>query len=151
MPPPAGFGRHHAARLHECIRPIVWRCLGIIAVALIALYIVLYRTRNRHDRTRRHRGFRHGSIALGIDVYKVFMLVFGASARWRRASPAIINAPVVSIAPDVGESISFKPSSSSYPARRILPARCSGAYRRRVISITSMFNPGYSYVMLSWR
>src|SRR5499426_4058635 len=66
--------------------------LGIVVVALIALYLVLYRT-------------RIGMIVrAGIDVYKVFMLVFGIGAM-AAGFAGIINAPVVSIAPDVGEAI----------------------------------------------
>jgi branched-subunit amino acid ABC-type transport system permease component len=42
--------------------------------------------------------------ALGIDVYKIFMLVFGIGAM-AAGFAGIVNAPVVSIAPDVGESI----------------------------------------------
>ena len=74
--------------------------LGIVAVALIALYIVLYRTRIGMI----VRAGIEDSVmvdALGIDVYKVFMLVFGIGAM-AAGFAGIVNAPVVSIAPDVG-------------------------------------------------
>ena len=76
--------------------------LGIVAVALIALYIVLYRTRIGMI----VRAGIEDSVmvdSLGIDVYKVFMLVFGIGAM-AAGFAGIVNAPVVSIAPDVGES-----------------------------------------------
>ena len=77
--------------------------LGIVAVALLALYIVLYRTRIGMI----VRAGIEDSVmvdALGIDVYKVFMLVFGIGAM-AAGFAGIVNAPVVSIAPDVGEAI----------------------------------------------
>ena len=89
--------------------------LGIVAVALLALYLVLYRTR------------------IGMIV---------------RAG--IVNAPVVSIAPDVGEAILVQTfvvvvigGVGSFPG-----AILGGLIAGEIISITSMFNPGYSYVML---
>ena len=77
--------------------------LGIVAVALIALYLVLYRTRIGMI----VRAGIEDSVmvdSLGIDVYKVFMLVFGIGAM-AAGFAGIVNAPVVSIAPDVGETI----------------------------------------------
>ena len=77
--------------------------LGIVAVALLALYIVLYRTRIGMI----VRAGIEDSVmvdSLGIDVYKVFMLVFGIGAM-AAGFAGIVNAPVVSIAPDVGEAI----------------------------------------------
>ena len=62
----------------------------------------------------------------------------------------IVNAPVVSIAPDVGESILVQTfvvvvigGVGSFPG-----AVLGGLIAGEIISITSMFNPGYSYVML---
>ena len=77
--------------------------LGIVAVSLLALYIVLYRSRIGMI----VRAGNEDSVmvdSLGIDVYKVFMSVFGIGAM-AAGFAGIINAPVVSIAPDVGESI----------------------------------------------
>jgi branched-chain amino acid transport system permease protein len=77
--------------------------LGIVVVALIALYLVLYRTRIGMVV---RAGIEDSAMvdALGIDVYKIFMLVFGIGAM-AAGFAGIVNAPVVSIAPDVGESI----------------------------------------------
>src|SRR5262249_27044149 len=53
--------------------------LGIVAVALLALYIGLYRTRIGMI-VRAGIDDSEMVDALGIDVYKVFMLVFGIGA-----------------------------------------------------------------------
>ena len=122
--------------------------LGIVAVALLALYVVLYRTRIGMI----VRAGIEDSVmvdSLGIDVYKVFMLVFGIGAM-AAGFAGIVNAPVVSIAPDVGESILVQTfvvvvigGVGSFPG-----AVLGGLIAGEIISITSMFNPGYSYVML---
>ena len=122
--------------------------LGIVAVALVVLYIVLYRTRIGMI----VRAGIEDSVmvdALGIDVYKVFMLVFGIGAM-AAGFAGIVNAPVVSIAPDIGEEILVQTfvvvvigGVGSFPG-----AVLGGLIAGEIISITSMFNPGYSYVML---
>ena len=122
--------------------------LGIVAVALMALYIALYRTRiGMIVRAGIEDSVMVGS--LGIDVYKVFMLVFGIGAM-AAGFAGIVNAPVVSIAPDVGEAILVQTfvvivigGVGSFPG-----AVLGGFIAGEIISITSMFNPGYSYVML---
>jgi branched-chain amino acid transport system permease protein len=122
--------------------------LGIVAAALIALYVVLYRTRIGMI----VRAGIEDSVmvdSLGIDVYKVFKLVFGIGAM-AAGFAGIVNAPVVSIAPDVGESILVQTfvvvvigGVGSFPG-----AVLGGLIAGEIISITSMFNPGYAYVML---
>jgi branched-chain amino acid transport system permease protein len=122
--------------------------LGIVAVALLALYLALYRSRIGMI----VRAGIEDSVmvdSLGIDVYKVFMLVFGIGAM-AAGFAGIINAPVVSIAPDVGEGILVQTfvvvvigGVGSFPG-----AILGGLIAGEIISITSMFNPGYSYVML---
>ncbi|MCW5689199.1 MAG: branched-chain amino acid ABC transporter permease [Pseudolabrys sp.] len=122
--------------------------LGIVAIALIVLYVILYRTRIGMI----VRAGIEDSVmvdALGIDVYKVFMLVFGIGAM-AAGFAGIVNAPVVSIAPDVGEAILVQTfvvvvigGVGSFPG-----AVLGGLIAGEIISITSMFNPGYSYVML---
>jgi branched-chain amino acid transport system permease protein len=122
--------------------------LGIVAVALIALYVALYRTRiGMIVRAGIEDSTMVGS--LGIDVYKVFMLVFGIGAM-AAGFAGIVNAPVVSIAPDVGEAILVQTfvvvvigGVGSFPG-----AVLGGFIAGEIISITSMFNPGYAYVML---
>ena len=122
--------------------------LGIVAVALLALYVVLYRTRIGMIV---RAGIEDAVMvdSLGIDVHKVFMLVFGIGAM-AAGFAGIINAPVVSIAPDVGEAILVQTfvvvvigGVGSFPG-----AVLGGLIAGEIISLTSMFNPGYSYVML---
>jgi branched-chain amino acid transport system permease protein len=122
--------------------------LGIVAVALVVLYIVLYRTRiGMIVRAGIEDSVMVG--ALGIDVHKVFMLVFGIGAM-AAGFAGIVNAPVVSISPDVGEAILVQTfvvvvigGVGSFPG-----AVVGGLIAGEIISITSMFNPGYAYVML---
>jgi branched-chain amino acid transport system permease protein len=122
--------------------------LGIVVVALIVLYLVLYRTRIGMIV---RAGIEDSAMvdALGIDVHKVFMLVFGIGAMGAGFA-GIVNAPVVSIAPDVGEAILVQTfvvvvigGVGSFPG-----AVLGGLIAGEIISITSMFNPGYSYIML---
>ena len=122
--------------------------LGIVAAALLALYVVLYRTRIGMI----VRAGIEDSVmvdSLGIDVYRVFMLVFGIGAM-AAGFAGIVNAPVVSIAPDVGEAILVQTfvvvvigGVGSFPGAII-----GGLIAGEIISITSMFNPGYAYIML---
>src|SRR5215831_2796645 len=123
--------------------------LGIVAVALLALYLVLYRTRIGMI----VRAGIEDSVmvdSLGIDVYKVFALVFGIGAM-AAGFAGIIDAPVVSsITPDIGETILVQTfvvivigGVGSFPG-----AVLGGLIGGEIVSITSMFNPGYSYVML---
>jgi branched-chain amino acid transport system permease protein len=122
--------------------------LGIVTIALIVLYIVLYRTRIGMIV---RAGIEDAQMvdALGINVDRVFMLVFGIGAM-AAGFAGIVNAPVVSIAPDVGEAILVQcfvvvviGGVGSFPG-----AILGGLIAGEIISITSMFNPGYSYVML---
>jgi branched-chain amino acid transport system permease protein len=122
--------------------------LGIVAVALLVLYFVLYRTRIGMI----VRAGIEDSVmvdSLGIDVYKVFMLVFGIGAM-AVGFAGIVNAPVVSVTPDTGESILVQTfvvvvigGVGSFPG-----AVLGGLLAGEIISITSMFDPGYAYVML---
>jgi branched-chain amino acid transport system permease protein len=122
--------------------------LGIVVAALVALYAVLYRTRIG---LIVRAGIEDSAMvdALGIDVQKVFTVVFGIGAM-AAGFAGIVNAPVVSIAPDVGEAILVQTfvvvvigGVGSF-AGAILGGLIAG----EIISLTSMFNPGYSYVML---
>jgi branched-chain amino acid transport system permease protein len=122
--------------------------VGIVAVALLALYLVLYRTRLGMIV---RAGIEDPVMvdSLGIDVYRVFMVVFGIGAMAAGFS-GIVNAPVVSLTPEVGEAILVQTfvvvvigGVGSFPG-----AVLGGLIAGEIISITSMFNPGYAYVML---
>ncbi|HTX03979.1 MAG TPA: branched-chain amino acid ABC transporter permease [Candidatus Acidoferrales bacterium] len=122
--------------------------VGIVAAALFVLYVVLYRT--RIGMIVRAGIEDSGMVdALGIDVYRAFMLVFGVGAM-AAGFAGIINAPVVSISPNIGDAILVQTfvvivigGVGSFPG-----AILGGLIAGEIISITSMFNPGYSYVML---
>jgi branched-chain amino acid transport system permease protein len=122
--------------------------LAIAAVALAVLYVVLYRT--RIGMIVRAGIEDSGMVdALGIDVYRAFMLVFGIGAM-AAGFAGIVNAPVVSLSPDIGDAILVQTfvvivigGVGSFPG-----AILGGLIAGEIISITSMFNPGYAYVML---
>lgn len=122
--------------------------VGIVAVALLVLFIVLYRTRIGMI----VRAGIEDSVmvdSLGINVYRVFMIVFGIGAM-AAGFAGIVNAPVVSLTPDMGEAILVQTfvvvvigGVGSFPG-----AILGGLIAGEIISLTSMVNPGYAYVML---
>ncbi len=122
--------------------------VAIIVVALLVLYIILYRTRLGMI----VRAGIEDSVmvdSLGINVYRVFMVVFGIGAM-AAGFAGIVNAPVVSLTPDMGEAILVQTfvvvvigGVGSFPG-----AIVGGLIAGEIISITSMINPGYAYVML---
>jgi branched-chain amino acid transport system permease protein len=122
--------------------------VGIVAVALGALFLILYRTRLGMI----VRAGIEDSVmvdSLGINVYRVFMTVFGIGAM-AAGFAGIVNAPVVSLTPGVGDDILVETfvvvvigGVGSFPG-----AILGGLIAGEIISITSMFNPGYAYVML---
>jgi branched-chain amino acid transport system permease protein len=122
--------------------------VGIVAVALIALFLVLYKTRLG---LIVRAGIEDSVMvdSLGVNVDRVFMLVFGIGSM-AAGFAGIVNAPVVSLAPDMGEAILVQTfvvvvigGVGSFPG-----AVLGGLIAGEIISITSMFNPGYAYVML---
>lgn len=122
--------------------------MGIVAIALLGLFLVLYRTRLGMIV---RAGIEDPVMvdSLGIDVYRVFMVVFGIGAM-AAGFAGIVNAPVVSLTPEVGEAILVQTfvvvvigGVGSFPG-----AVLGGLIAGEIISITSMVNPGYAYVML---
>ena len=145
-PPPWGAGVTNLGfMLYPTYRLAV---VAIVAVALGILYIVLYRTRLGMI----VRAGIEDSVmvdSLGINVFRVFMIVFGIGAM-AAGFAGIVNAPVVSLTPDMGEAILVQTfvvvvigGVGSFPG-----AILGGLIAGQIISITSMINPGYSYVML---
>jgi branched-chain amino acid transport system permease protein len=122
--------------------------VGICAIALLVLYLVLYRTRlGMIVRAGIDDAVMVDS--LGINVYRVFMVVFGIGAM-AAGFAGIVNAPVVSLTPEVGEAILVQTfvvvvigGVGSFPG-----AVLGGLIAGEIISLTSMINPGYAYVML---
>ncbi|QXX73738.1 branched-chain amino acid ABC transporter permease [Methylovirgula sp. HY1] len=122
--------------------------VGIIAVALLALYLVLYRTRLGMI----VRAGIEDSImvdSLGINVMRVFMIVFGIGAM-AAGFAGIVNVPIAPITPDIGESVLVEAfvvvvigGVGSFPG-----AILGGLIAGEILSLTSMINPSYSQVML---
>ncbi len=122
--------------------------LGIAAVALLALYLVLYRTRLGMIV---RAGIEDSGMVdiLGINVNQVFMLVFGIGAM-AAGFAGIINAPVVALTPDAGDTILVETfvvvvigGVGSFPG-----AVLGGLIAGEILSLTSMVDPSYSQVML---
>lgn len=147
VPPPAwaagvtplGFLIYPTYRLIE---------LGIAVVALTLLYLVLYRT--RLGMIVRAGIEDSGMVGmLGINVYRIFMVVFGIGAM-AAGFAGIVNAPVVSLTPDVGESVLVRAfvvivigGVGSFPG-----AVLGGLIAGEIFSLTSMIDPAYSDAML---
>src|SRR5690349_2843488 len=122
--------------------------VGICAVALLALFLILYRTRLGMI----VRAGIEDSVmvdSLGINVDRVFMIVFGIGAM-AAGFAGIVNTPIVSLTPEVGEAILVQTfvvvvigGVGSFPG-----AVLGGLIAGEIISLTSMVNPGYAYVML---
>ncbi|HET7764328.1 MAG TPA: branched-chain amino acid ABC transporter permease [Burkholderiales bacterium] len=122
--------------------------VGIVAAALAVLFLVLYRTRLGMIV---RAGIEDPVMvdSLGIDVYRVFMVVFGIGSM-AAGFAGIVNAPVASLTPEVGEAILVQTfvvvvigGVGSFPG-----AVLGGLIAGEIISLTSMVNPGYAYVML---
>jgi branched-chain amino acid transport system permease protein len=122
--------------------------LGIAAVALLVLYVVLYRTRLGMIV---RAGIEDSGMVdmLGINVNQVFMLVFGIGSM-AAGFAGIINAPVVALTPDSGETILVETfvvvvigGVGSFPG-----AVLGGLIAGEILSLTSMVDPSYSQVML---
>src|ERR1043165_9663101 len=122
--------------------------VGIVAIALGALFLILYRTRLGMI----VRAGIEDSVmvdSLGINVYRVFMVVFGIGAM-AAGFAGIINAPVVSLTPEVGETILVQTfvvgvigGVGSLPGAVI-----GGLIAGEIVSLSSMVNLTYAYVML---
>jgi branched-chain amino acid transport system permease protein len=122
--------------------------LGIAAVSLLVLYLVLYRTRIGMVV---RAGIEDALMVnmLGINVYRVFLLVFGIGAM-TAGYAGIINAPIVSLTPDMGDNILVETfvvvvigGVGSFSG-----AIVGGLLAGEILSLTSMVNPAYSEVML---
>src|ERR1700749_3822721 len=147
MPPPALF--QGITNLGFMFYPTYRLAVGgIVAIALGGLFLILYRTRLGMI----VRAGIEDSVmvdSLGINVQPVFMVVFGIGAM-AAGFAGIVNAPVVSLTPDMGELILVQTfvvvvigGVGSFPG-----AILGGLIAGQILSITSMINPGYAYAML---
>ena len=122
--------------------------MAIASVSLLVLYVVLYRT---SIGMVVRAGIEDATMVsvLGINVYQVFRLVFGIGAM-AAGYAGIVNAPVVSLTPDMGDHILIETfvvvvigGVGSFPG-----AVLGGLISGEVLSLTSMIDPAYSQVML---
>ena len=122
--------------------------VGIVALALGALFLLLYRTQLG---LIVRAGIEDSVMvsSLGLNVDRVFMTVFGIGAM-AAGFAGIVNAPVVSLAPDMGEAILVQTfvvvvigGVGSFPG-----AVLGGLICGEIVSLTSMFDPAWSQIML---
>lgn len=122
--------------------------VGIVAIALLALYLVLYRTRLGMIV---RAGIEDAVMvdSLGINVMRVFMIVFGIGAM-AAGFAGIVNVPIAPITPDIGESILVEAFVVVVigGVGSFFGAILGGLIAGEILSLTSMINPSYSQVML---
>lgn len=124
------------------------QALGIAAVTLLLLYFILYRT----SLGLIVRAGIEDSVmvnALGINVKRTFLLVFGIGAM-AAGYAGVIDSPIVTLQPDMGHRVlvdSFVVvvigGVGSFPGAII-----GGIIAGEILSLTSIFDPAYSDVML---
>ena len=135
--------------LHYFFYPVYrLQVLGIAAVALFALYLLIYWTRIG---LIVRAGIEDPLMVrmLGIRVPRVLTLVFGIGAV-AAGFAGVVDAPIVSVAPDMGSRVlvdSFVVvvigGLGSFPGAVI-----GGLIAGEILSLTSMINPAYSDVAL---
>ena len=122
--------------------------VGIVALALLVLYLILYRSRLGMI----VRAGIEDSVmvdSLGINIMQVFTVVFGIGSM-AAGFAGIVNVPIAPITPDIGESILVEAfvvvvigGVGSFPG-----AVLGGLIAGEILSLTSMIDPSYSQVML---
>src|SRR5690606_12928671 len=124
------------------------QALGIAAATLALLYYVLYRTSLG---LIVRAGIEDAQMvnALGINVKRTFLLVFGLGAM-AAGFAGVINSPIVALTPDMGFRylvdsfvVVVIGGVGSFPGAII-----GGIIAGEILSLTSMINPQYSDVML---
>jgi branched-chain amino acid transport system permease protein len=145
-PPPWGTGIAHIGSL---IYPLYrLETLGIAAVTLLLLYFVLYRTSLG---LIVRAGIEDSQMvnALGINVKRTFLVVFGIGAM-AAGFAGVVNAPIVALTPDMGFRylvdsfvVVVIGGVGSFPG-----AVVGGIIAGEILSLTAMVNPQYSDVML---
>lgn len=122
--------------------------LGIAAAALFGCWLVLYRTRLG---LIIRSGIEDALMTrlLGINIQRAFLIVFGVGAA-AAGFAGVIYGPIVSIVPDMGFRVLIQSfvvvvlgGVGSFPG-----AILGGLIAGQILSLTSLFNPVYSDVML---
>ncbi len=122
--------------------------LAIVAATLIVFYFVLYRTRLG---LIVRAGIEDQLMVsmLGINVRRTFLVVFGLGAM-AAGFAGVINAPIVTITPDMGADVLVQ----SFVVIVIggvgsfWGALAGGLIAGEILSLTAMIKPAYSQVML---
>jgi branched-chain amino acid transport system permease protein len=122
--------------------------LGIVAAALVVLYIVLYRTRIG---LIVRAGIEDQLMVniLGINVTRTFLIVFGLGSM-AAGFAGVINSPIVTVNPEMGGLVLVQ----SFVVIVIggvgsfWGAVVGGLIAGEILSLTSMVQPAYSQVML---
>ncbi len=122
--------------------------LGIVAAALIVLYIVLYRTRIG---LVVRAGIEDPLMVniLGINVTRTFLVVFGLGSM-AAGFAGVINSPIVTVDPEMGALVLVQ----SFVVIVIggvgsfWGAMVGGLIAGEILSLTAMVQPAYSEVML---
>ncbi len=140
-----------ASNLGVMTFPFPWykiQTIAISAALLLAFYLVLYKTKLG---LVVRAGIEDAGMVnlLGINVYRIFLIVFGLGAM-AAGLAGIINSPVTAPTPDVGAKylvFSFVVivigGVGSFPG-----AVLGGIVAGEIMTLTSLFNPSYSEVML---
>lgn len=122
--------------------------LGIVALTLLTIYLVLYRTKLGLIVRAGIEDRRMVNI-LGINVSRTFLVVFSLGAMVAGFA-GIINAPLVSVTPDMGADVLVQSfvvvvigGVGSFPG-----AILGGIIAGEILSLTAMVSPAYSQVML---
>lgn len=122
--------------------------LGIAAAALGVCWLMLYRTRLG---LIVRSGIEDALMVrlLGINIQRAFLVVFGVGAA-AAGFAGVIYGPIVSIVPDMGFRVLIQSfvvvvlgGVGSFPG-----AILGGLVAGQILSLTSLFNPVYSDVML---
>jgi branched-chain amino acid transport system permease protein len=138
-----------AVNLHILFYPTYrFEVLGIVTAALVALYLVLYRTRLG---LIVRAGIEDQLIVsiLGINVNRTFLTVFGLGAM-AAGFAGVINAPIVTVNPGMGADVLVQ----SFVVIVIggvgsfWGALVGGLIAGEILSLTAMVEPAYSQVML---
>jgi branched-chain amino acid transport system permease protein len=122
--------------------------LGIVAAALVVLYVVLYRTRIGLIVRAGIEDQLMVSI-LGINVTRTFLIVFGLGSM-AAGFAGVINSPIVTVNPEMGGLVLVQ----SFVVIVIggvgsfWGAVVGGLIAGEILSLTSMVQPAYSQVML---
>jgi branched-chain amino acid transport system permease protein len=122
--------------------------LGIVAAALVILYVVLYRTRIG---LIVRAGIEDQLMVniLGINVTRTFLVVFGLGSM-AAGFAGVINSPIVTVNPEMGGLVLVQ----SFVVIVIggvgsfWGAVVGGLIAGEILSLTSMVQPAYSQVML---